>query len=471
MTFRGVSSPSGLGGPRGSGSCYWRVAAVAGLLLIVMALAPSVSAQDTTGDTTGDTTDDAEPLQAQTPAETKEKQPWPLYFEVAVGSADADPISNTLQTLSTHIARSSLTMEDQFYGRTAIGWKMPRGKGDFRLVWTGYKEDGYTMTSSGDQAAFDPDLPQPDQPANVQDPIPWWQIEIVDGQLNGFSLLPQWSPEQDTLDGTFTDLFGNSRPILANNGALDCPSYQLGLPAVPGSLIDGGPNCEATFLVSGTTSRMMAKDMQNRVQTVDLIYGREFGKERYTAHWWVGARYFTYKGNIPTAAWLARAPVGSGYTDGSNLALINFSQDTSGFGPDVAMSIFFNFFEKRLSLFLTGQAALMLYKTKVTSQNFFTQVPAGLGPTDPIANLEAELNEDRDKTSWQNSIEGGVRYSFRNGLQLELAYNFTGFLDIIMLPSQMAIPISQATTQGVSAIYDTQDYRLSAWRGGVAFQF
>jgi hypothetical protein len=433
------------------------ITAVSGLLLLLTGLGSSVGAQDAPDEQA------PQPDEATQPEQQTKKLPFALYVEVAGGSADADEINNSVRTFSTHNTQSSFSLDGQSYGRAAIGWKMPHGKGSYRLIWTGYKEQDYELTASGLQASLDPSLASS---ASVQDNLPWWQVSLKNGAFEGTRMLPQWSTADDTLEYDGFDDRGQQRNILSGNGAVDCP---IRFPLMEDSNgVLTSPVCEASYLVDRVNTRVMADDMQNRAQTVDLVYGRVFGPRRYTSHWFAGLRYFVYDGNVPTSAWISPGSTGGGFTEGSAYALLNFAQETSGFGPTVSMSIDFNFFDQKLALYLQGQAALMLYNLKTDSQGFFTLVESAL-PS--LITLPAELVESRDKTSWQNSIELGARINLKSGLQFEIAWNFSGFLDAILLPSEIAIPINQQSTQGVSAIYDTQDYRLEAWRAGIAFQF
>jgi opacity protein-like surface antigen len=401
---------------------------------------------------------DAEPVPAtaaEAGTEEKKGMPFGLFVEIAVGTADADDINNSLRTLSTHLTDSIFTLEDQAYGRASIGWKMPNDRGNFRLTWTGYKEDGYKLRSRGLLSGLDPAL---GSSASVQNPLPWWFLDVDDGTLSATRLLPQWTVADDTLA---VEELG----IVAGNGAVDCPQA-FPLTESGGMLV--GPLCEARFLVGTTNTRQMADDMQNRTQTVDVTYGRRFGTRRFKSRWFAGARYWVYDGTIPTSAWVTSSFGGTGFTDGFGYALIPMRQENEAFGPTAMMSFDVNFFNDRLVLYVEGQAALMFYNHHVNTQEFFTLVSSSLPSS---ISLSAELDESRSKTSWQNSIEGGVRVNLKMGLQLHAAYNYSGFLDAILLPTELAIPRSQQSTQGVSAIYDTQDYRLASIRLGVGFQF
>jgi len=86
--------------------------------------------------------------------------------------------------------------------------------------------------------------------------------------------------------------------------------------------------------------------------------------------------------------------------------------------------------------------------------------------------LPAQLEEKRDKSVWNTKAEAGLRIKLKAGLEFEFSYMIQGYLDAIINPETIQIPatIGQAA-QGVSAVYNTQDITLDAWRVGVGFQF
>ena len=65
-----------------------------------------------------------------------------------------------------------------------------------------------------------------------------------------------------------------------------------------------------------------------------------------------------------------------------------------------------------------------------------------------------------------------VRWRLRSGVSFELAYNITGYLDVILLPTRIRIAATEPEAQqGTSAVYNTQDLVFDGWRGGASFQF
>jgi hypothetical protein len=403
------------------------VLAGTGLLLALLAPGTSAIAQD----------EAASASEEPGSEETKSKTPFGLYVEAAAGQATAREIDASITTLTTHRAYSYLNLEDQAYARAALGWRLPHGKGDFRIRFDGFKEDGYTFSSSGVQAALDQSL---DVPNAVTGNLDWWALEVVDGAVHAVRTPPVWDPLVDDANA---------------NGSVEPEEVRY-------------PYVDLDF------NSNIASDLQNRAQAIDLMYGRKFGSGRYSARWWAGFRYFVYEGNIKSAAWLQTTPTGEGYTDNALLPLLNFHNESSGWGPMGSMEVDFNFFDDRLALYLQGEFAFMMMDLSVESGPFATLVvyqPQGSNVRYVIP-IDADLAATRNKSTWQDAAEAGVRLKLRNGLQLELAYRVTGYLDVIIMPSDISIPENrEEAAQGSSALYRTQDYVLEGWRAGIAFQF
>lgn len=400
--------------------------AVPALLVLVSGTVPGPAAQES---------DPAAPETAAATQETEDtsekKLPFALYVEAGVGVVSADDLEPSITTENGGESRNLLTLEDMDYYRAALGWKMPDGKGDFRVTFNGYKENGYRFVGEGFQKAVTPSAPV--GPGCCR----YWLVIAEDGNLSSSRFSSFWELATDDANG---------------NEIADIE--------------------EITTVLDYENSRTITDNLQNRVQSVDLVYGRTWGKRRYTARWWGGLRYFEYKGNIPAAAWLKSTGVpGNGYTEGFLLKLINFAQDTSGAGPTGAVEADFNFFEDRLTLFLGGQFAFILSELDTDSGDFFTLAQT---LTPPFLNIPvpARLQETRNKSTWHNTGEAGVRVKLKNGLQFEAAYFISGFLDAVLLPTAIQIPANE-TELGLepSAIYKTQDLVFDGWRSGLSFQF
>jgi hypothetical protein len=406
--------------------------------ILLLAIAPFVMAQETAEPAAADEqpaqTEQAEPQATPPPEPAKKgKAPFSLYVEAGGGAYAPDDIDPSIETLSTHYAKNTMSWEDQDMARVAIGWKLQRNRGDFRLIFNGYKETGYELESIGMLAAVDQDLgTQPD----VLGPLPWWQVNAKNGDVHSERWPPVWDQALDDANG---------------NGFID-----------PGEQRYTDPD-----LVLDTKT---FANMQNRAQTYDFVFGNVWGPRRVQGRWFGGMRYFLYEGNIPAGAWLLSQPTGEGYTEGSLLRLINFSQKSQGLGPTGLMEVRFNFFDQILQLYANGQATFMVMDLEMDTGLFMTLVEkADVGATIPIA---ARLSESQTKSTWQTGAEVGLRVRLRNGLKLEASYGIVGLLDVIVLPTQIRIPDNeQEAAQGTSAIYNTQDYVLSGWRAGIAFQF
>lgn len=387
--------------------------------------------------------DPAAPPEPATPEPSVTPPPAPqkkhrmgLYVAAGFGNASADTLDNSIETTLKNSAQTSLKIDAHDQGRAAIGWKLPEGKGDFRIAFTGYKETGYELRSQGLETRINSSNQDCISPSGVC-LIPWWTVTINDGELVSQRFPPQW-------DSAVDDTNGNGQPDLEEIHVLGSPDI--------------------------TVTRTMDDTLQNQIQTFDFLYGREFGGRRLSSRWWAGLRAFEYRGNMLATAWLGNTVPGEHFTEGSFYRLLNFSQDTSGFGPTGSWEIDFNFFEKRLMLYLRGQSAFTFNSYDIDSGVFFTHLRnSETGLTQPVP---ARLHEKRDKSSWQNTAEGGVRWLMRNGLQFELAYNFTGYLDAVLAPNKINIPLLAAQAgQGTSGLYHHQDYVVKGWHAGVGFQF
>lgn len=405
---------------------------------LLLSIAPLVMAQEAADPPATDDQvaqpEQAEPEAAPPPApEKKGKTPFSLYIEAGGGSYEPESIDPSIETLSTHIAKNTMTWDGQDFARVAIGWKLQRGRGDFRLIFNGYSEAGYELESIGMLSAIDTALDSPD----VLGPLPWWQITVKNGDVHSERWPPQWDINLDDANG---------------NGFVDPGEQRYNEPDL---VLDS-----VTF-----------EGMQNRVQTYDFIFGKVWGPRRVQGRWYGGMRYFLYEGNIPAGAWLYSQPTGEGYTEGSLLRLLNFTQSSEGLGPTGLLEVRFNFFNQLLQLYANGQATFMVMNIQMDS-GLFTTLVESTGQIGAKIPIEAQLSEKQTKSTWQTGAEVGLRVRLRNGLKLEASYGVVGFLDAILLPTQISIPDNQQeAAQGTSAIYSTQDYVLQGWRAGIGFQF
>ena len=402
-----------------------------------------------------------EPPATSTSSDDKEKKiPFALYVYASTGSMSTDPLNTSIETDSRSAADSFVTLDDQDYTKAVLGWKLPHGKGEFRLAFSSIREDSYEFDTHGNQAALN------GVGEIITERVPWWIADIVDGQLTAAQAEPFWTVADDALGN------GNNAVELAEVRYAACPMIQVRTEAEVLS-------CFAQTLLlplddpqGPTLSHVLdvTDDLQNTAIHIDLLYGREFGRRRYSAHWWAGMRYFAYEGNLLAGAWLGVTPPGGGFTDGTNLRLLNFAQDTTGFGPTGIMEADFNFFDKRVQFFVSGQVAFLVLDLEADSGTFFTVVADGVPPVNAPA--EGNLTQSRTKSAWQTAAEGGVRYHLKNGLHFEMAYNITGYLDVVINPPLIQIPQSLIeAAQGTSAVFNTQDLVSDGWRVGIGFQF
>jgi len=395
-----------------------------GLLLALLGSGPVLFGQE-------------EPAAAPAAAdEDRNKRPFALYVEAATGGFAADRLSTDLATTSTHVSDGQLLLDDIAYAKAAIGWKLQHGKGDFRINFNGYREDNYLFSADGLAAVIDPATGTPAQ-TSVLDNLLWWSVDVQNGHLLSERTPPWWVAALDDANV---------------NGAVDGNEVRYPLGA------------------DLRLSKDVTDDLQNRIQFVDLLFGRTFGGRTFNARWWGGMRYFTYEGNIPAAAWLGGGEPGAGFTDGFLVRLLQLSQETTGFGPTGILEADFKILDERLVFYLQGQIAFMMLNLEMDSGPFLTYVTDTTNlVTVPV---DGYLRETRNKSTWQDAAEIGVRVHLKNGLQLEVAYNITGLLDVVLLPTDIQIPSNLLeASQGSFALYNTQDYVLDGWRAGFAFQF
>jgi hypothetical protein len=391
-----------------------------------------------------------EPQAAEAAPAPEAKKPWwktpfSLYLYAATGAAGPDDINPSIVTTeNSKFSEGTLAFDDFEAARAAIGWKLPGKKGDFRLIFNGFREDGYRFEALGLQDALGPGSTGPS--TEPPRPMPWWTVSIMDGQFRSVEASPLWVNIEDDAN---------------ENGIAEMSEIRF-----------NDPTIELAFPVTD--------DLDSQVQYVDALYGREFGGRRYSGRWWGGMRYFVYEGNVPAVAWL-----GERFTDGAFLRVLNFREETSGLGPSGFLEANFNFFDRRLVAYLQGSAAFQLANLESDTGPFFTLVrPDAMSPLSPAF---ARLDTSRDKSTWQTGAEIGVRLRLDVGLEVELAYYIVGLLDSVLFPQSIQVPDGIEDVPGapldddgepldvrlsaVSALYSTQDLIFEGWRFGVGFQF
>lgn len=448
-------------------------ALVLGSVLMLLCVPGAAMAQQEPEPAVPDESGQAPAVPPDAPTEKKKFQIG-LYAAFGGGLGSADPFNTSVLTEAARYAENEFTLDELMHGRAAIGWRLPEGKGDFRLVFTGYEEKSYEFHSIGAAAglrgatmnaactaeslreAFAKGVISADElntsPGYVISPLGgsclygWWNVSIKDGRLVSVRT-PGGGTGPDGIWTISDDLNGNSEPD-------------------PGEIL---------FLERDRVISITVPDnLQNAIVTWDALYGREFGGRRYSSRWWAGLRYFAYDGQMLAGAWLDRgAQAGKGFTDQAFLPLIGMSQETTGWGPTGSWEVDFNFFNKGLVFYLRGEMAFTFNRLEVDTGEFFTVVNTGASLLAPV-----RLLERRSKSSWQAAGEGGVRLRMRNGLEFELGYRpWSGYLDVALLPSTITIPTIEGQVKTnepentISALYHTQDFKVDSWHGLVGFQF
>ncbi len=352
-----------------------------------------------------------------------------LFLAVAGGGAWSErTIDSSIKTSGSAVSVSDLDLDEVLHGRFTVGWQLPAGRGHILLSMNAFREDSYLFNAEGRSAwAVDSIAEDGTITAYVyEEPLRWWRVKASNGRLAS----------------TYTV------PILAGESIL----YDVEDPR--------------TFAErEGPT----ATDLQNEMQTWDVLYQRAFGGRRWSSRWSAGGRYFLYEGNVPAGAWLNDGDVvGYGYTDGVALHLLPMKQSSSGFGPTASLEAQFHMFRDRVVLYGLGRAALLYETLEVDSGPFFTLVD----PDDGVVLAEARALENREKIVWQVTAEVGARVRLLQGVTAEIGYGQTSFQDAVLVPTEFFIPqVATDVQAGTSILYNTRDLLFGVIHGGVSFQF
>jgi hypothetical protein len=387
------------------------------------------------------------PTPAATPAEApKKKDPFfgdrfAMYLETRGGSASIDTIDNSVTSGLRSSSVNNLDFGGMQIGQFTVGWTLPRGRGQYLLTYTGTSNGSFELDATGFQASYQKVGDQTPQVIGFQ--LPWWQITARDGLMTATKTPPVWNSIADDTN---------------ENGVPD-PS-EIRYPATTATL---------------TTS--VPEHLGNRIQTWDLVYRREFGGVRIRSRWTAGLRYLTFDGAIVTPAWVtgassASSNAGFGYTDGALLDPILMQQSTKGWGPVGSGEIQFNFFRQRLTLYALVQAAFILESLDTDSGTFtyMTRDPSqGSNSYFPGA---GHIEESVSKSSWNTTFEAGLRVRLLEGFNLILDWNTTGYLDTMLLPTELAVPDNASQIAlGTTARFVSRDYVVSSINLGLSFQF
>jgi hypothetical protein len=133
----------------------------------------------------------------------------------------------------------------------------------------------------------------------------------------------------------------------------------------------------------------------------------------------------------------------------------------------------FNFFRQRLSLYLAGQAALIVETLEVDSGPFtffaFDQPPGGQLVMIPGS---GRIGKSLDKTAWNTTLEVGARFRVFEGFNIILDWNTTGYLDTVLLPDVLSLPANAPQLSlGTVSTYVSRDIVRSTINLGLSFQF
>lgn len=425
-----------------------RFLALSGLLAVLTAASPSLLAADppapqqpSTGEGEKPPAEPAKPPAepAKPPEEATKPGFWgnrfALYAEVDGGGARTGrDIDSSITTSSVVRAISGLELDRVDHGRVTVGWQLPAERGHLLLTFNGYAEKGYVFKSRG-QEAFAAATVNPDGSLTITStpaPIDWYTLRSDDGTLHTALSIPFLNEEGQPL-------YDPENPNL--NAAYDTP---------------------------------MAKNLQNRAQTWDALYQREFGGRMWRGRWSAGGRVFLYNGYVPMAAWLNDGDLpGFGFTEGRYLRLVPLKQEARGAGPTGSLEAQLHLFRNRVSLFAQGRVALLHESLSVDTGDFFTLVSiADRPPGDVVYAAPARLEASRKKAVWQVAAELGARVRIAEGLWAEAAFSESSFQDSVLVPTDLLIPkLFQEAPLGTSALYNTRDLLFRSWHAGLGFQF
>lgn len=413
----------------------WKRGLVAGMISVGL----SMVSQPSRAEDPPPPKDDVPPVPAEV---TKKKDPFfgdhfAMYLETRGGPASVDTINNSVQNGFRSYSANEFGFDGTTSGQFTAGWTLPRGRGQYLLTYTGVSEGTLELDATGSQTSYQASAGQ--SPITIGYQLPWWQISIRDGVITTTKTPPVWNSFAD-------DANGNDFP---DPGEIKYP---------------------------GTTTSLTAavpKSIGNRIQTWDLYYRREFGGVRIRSRWTAGLRYLTFDGAIVTPAWVtgASSTNGLGYSDGSQLEMIVMQQSTTGWGPVGSGEIQFNFFRQRLTLYAMVQAALIVESLETDSGTFeyLARDPAAAERYFPGA---GRIQESLSKTSWNTTFEAGLRVRLLEGFNMILDWNTTGYLDTMLLPTDLLLPDNAAQVAlGATARFVSRDYVVSSINLGLSFQF
>jgi len=374
---------------------------------------------------------DSSPEGQDSPPEKKFR--FGIYVEAAGGDMELTPLDASIDTTTFDISEGLFRIDSNGFGRAAIGWQLnPAEKGRFALVYNGYEEDGYAFEAQGMQARADGTL------FLVTAPVVWWTVNADPSGTQSVRTVPSWNPADD-----------------ANQNNLPDPDEVRYLEDPADRLVVQSP---------------APNNLQNRLQTYDGIYQREFGGRKTRAAWTAGIRYYIYEGNIPAGAWLNADAAGVGYTDGGVLRLITFNQEATGVGPTFSLELQQRFWRDRFQIYGNAHAAFVFANLEADSGRFFTLVRDTTSSL--FVPVPASLQRSTSKTTWQPGVEIGIRVQAVEGLFFYASWNLNSYQDVLLTPTSIIIPESAGQApQGVDGVYNSQDLEYEGGAFGITYQF
>lgn len=446
----------------------WKRLGFVGCLLAAAILSPSARAVEA----------DEEPAPAQgpeepeqqppaTPAAGEKKVPWwggrlALYVEASFGGSSFDEVEPSITTAAGLTSDNRVSLDDNDHGRVAVGWKFPFERGRVLARWSGHRENTYSFTAAGLRNLVQ-QIGSSNPPSPFNGLAAYWNLSVSGGQLTATRTGWFWNPQTDD------KAHGDDPP----NGLPDQDEIRPGT-WTPSSPDDNTPDeSEIQFGAADLQVAVSVPDnLGNRLQTLDLLYERDFGGRRVGGRWRGGLRYFRYEGSLPAAAWVLVSGgfPGDGWTEGLLNPLISLSQDTTGTGPTGSVEIRANFLRRRITLFAQGNVAFLVSDLEVDTGVFTTLVR---DPTNEVFfAAPARLNAGVTKSAWQVGAELGIQVEVVRGLTVELAASRTGYLDSLLVPTTITIPSDiQRVFLGTVGVYGTRDIIADAWRFGFGYQF
>jgi len=385
-----------------------------------------------------------QPAETAAPAPPAKKQDpffgdrFAMYLEVRGGPASIDAFQNPVVSGADSSTLSEVSFDGSMAGLFTIGWTLPRDRGRYLFTYNGLTDGDYEVEATGYQRSYR-QLGGGSQQTPL-DQMPWWQLTVQNGQLHTTETPPVWDSGTDDAD---FDGFPDRDEI-----------------RFPATVVD----------VTAT----VPESLNNRVQTFDLYYRREFGGLRYRGAWTAGARYLDYDGAVPCPAWVigSKQIIGFGFTEGVSTKMLLMQESAKGWGPMGGGEVQFNFFRQRLSLYLVGQAALLISELNTDSGPFTYYAYQSLAGSLFVLPGTGHLQQSVSKTAWNTMIEVGARVKVLEGFHVILDWNTTGYLDTVLLPDVLSVPATASQVpQGTVSTYVSRDIVRSTINLGLSFQF